>query len=115
MKMPNNTKVAVDQSKITDYLLSDTHEIGKHKAVFFKSFGFENNSPTIFEEALKTHAIEREIVTNDDSPYGKKYKLECDIETPDQRNPCIVSVWIVDNITDEPRLITAYPAKRNTV
>ncbi|MCG2461461.1 hypothetical protein K8352_11930 [Flavobacteriaceae bacterium F89] len=109
--MPNNTEAVVDANKITDYLLSDTHEIGKHKAKFFKSFGFDENSPTIFEEALKTHAVEREIVNNNDSPFGTKYKLECDIETPDERNPCIVSVWIIENDMDEPRLITAYPAK----
>jgi hypothetical protein len=111
MKMPNNTEAVVDANKITDYLLSDTHEIGKHKAKFFKSFGFDESSPTIFEEALKTHAVERDIVKDNDSPFGTKYKLECDIETPDERNPCIVSVWIIEKDTDEPRLITAYPAK----
>ncbi len=111
MKMPNKTEAVVDANKISDYLLSDTHEIGKHKAAFFKRFGFDANSPTIFEEALKTHAIEREILKYDVSPFGTKYKLECDIETPDQRNPCIVSVWIIENDTIEPRLVTAYPAK----
>jgi len=110
MKMPNNTEAVVDANKITDYLLSDTNEIGKHKAKFFKSFGFDESSPTIFEEALKTHAVEREIVNNNDTPFGTKYKFECDIETPD-RNPCIVSVWIIENDTEEPRLITAYSAK----
>jgi len=109
--MPNNTEAVVGANKIKDYLLNDTHEQGKSKAAFFKRFGFDENSPTIFEEALKTHAVEREIVNNNDSPFGTKYKLECDIETPDERNPCIVSVWIIENDTNEPRLITAYPAK----
>ncbi|WP_417372196.1 DUF6883 domain-containing protein [Gelidibacter japonicus] len=113
--MPNNTKAVVDANKITDYLLSDTHEIGKHKAAFFKSFGFDKSSPPIFEEALKNHAVEREIVNNYGSPFGKKYQLECDIETPDKRNPCIVSIWIIENDTQEPRFITAYPAKEKRV
>jgi hypothetical protein len=111
MKIPNNTEAIVDANKITDYLLSETHEQGKSKAAFFKRFGFDSSSSTIFEEALKTHAVDREIVKENDSPYGKKYQLECDIDTPDERNPCIVSVWIVENDSDEPRLITAYPAK----
>lgn len=94
-----------------DYLLSDTHDLGKHKAAFFKSFGFDKSSPAFFEEALKTHAIVREVVNKNDSPFGKKYQIECDIETPDERNPCIVSVWIIENDSEVPRLITAYPAK----
>jgi len=39
--MPNNDQSIVADSKITDYLLSETHEIGKHKAEFFKRFGFD--------------------------------------------------------------------------
>lgn len=111
MKMPNNTEAIVDTNKITDYLLSDTHEIGKHKAAFFKSFGFDVSSPITITKALKAHAEERVILNSKDSPYGKKYELECEIETPDDRNPCIVSVWIIENNTNEPRLITAYSAK----
>jgi len=114
MKIPNNTEAVVNTSKITDYLLSDTHETGRHKAAFFNSFGFEVNSLTIFEKALKTHALERDIEEISVSDYGKKYKLECVIETPDQRNPCIVTIWIIENGTDEPRLITAYPAKQKS-
>lgn len=109
--MPNREKASVDESKINDYLLSNSHEIGKHKAAFFKSFGFDENNPGIFEAALKKHATEREIAAHTATPFGKKYTLECDLETPDQRNPCIVSVWILNNDTETPRLITAFPAK----
>ena len=34
MKIPNNNLSFVADNKITDYLLSDIHEIGKHKADF---------------------------------------------------------------------------------
>lgn len=109
--MPNNKDAMVGADKISDYLLNDTHGQGKHKAAFFKSFGFSANSPKIFTEALKIHAIERELANINDSPFGKKYHLECIIKTPDDRNPCVVTVWIIENGSDQPRLITAYPAK----
>ena len=32
MKIPNNEYSFVPDNKITDYLLSETHKIGKHKA-----------------------------------------------------------------------------------
>jgi hypothetical protein len=41
MKLPNVAQAAVAQEKITGYLLSSTHRDGKHKAVFFMSFGFK--------------------------------------------------------------------------
>jgi hypothetical protein len=50
MKMPNNNEAIVDAIKITDYLLSDTHEQGKSKAAFFKRFGFDESLPTIFKK-----------------------------------------------------------------
>lgn len=40
MKLPNVGGAVVAQEKIIDYLLSDTHRDGRHKAVFFKRFGF---------------------------------------------------------------------------
>jgi hypothetical protein len=107
MKLPNNDKSTIPPEKITDYLLNELHPIGKDKAAFFASFCFKNEDS--LRAALLNHAAEREIHEIEESPYGTKYKLRCEIKTPDLRNPCIVSVWIVNNGNTIPRLITAYP------
>ena len=76
MKIPNNNLSFVADNKITDYLLSDIHEIGKHKAAFFKRFGFDIEGIKIFKGSLIQHSFEREIekevATEYDlvSPYG---------------------------------------------
>ena len=111
MKMPNNTQAIIEASKISDYLLSDTHEEGKSKSAFFKRFGFDEIIPSIFEAALKNHAREREIENKTETPFGEKFQLKCDINTPDGRNPCIVTVWILENDKQRPKLITAFPGK----
>lgn len=108
--MPNNDQSIVADNKITDYLLSETHEIGKHKAYFFKHFGFDISDIETFRNSLIQHSIERDIEQTKSSAYGNKYELKCEIKTPDERNPCIVSVWIVENGQEEPKLVTAYPA-----
>jgi hypothetical protein len=36
--MPNNEQAKIADKKITDYLLSDSHEIGKDKAKFLFRF-----------------------------------------------------------------------------
>ncbi|TAE61810.1 MAG: hypothetical protein EAZ89_00335 [Bacteroidetes bacterium] len=110
MKIPNNNKSFVADSKITDYLLSETHEKGKHKASFFKRFGFDIADIDNFKYSLIQHSIDREIEETKYSEFGIKYELKCEIKTPDKRNPCIVTVWIVENGQEEPKLVTAYPA-----
>jgi len=107
--MPNNELSIVADNKITDYLLSETHELGKHKANFFKRFGFNLTNIETFRNALLHHSEEREIETIKETPFGIKYELKCEFKTPDERNPCIVTVWIIENREESPKLITAYP------
>lgn len=38
MKLPDKEKAYIPLLKIKDYLLSETHPIGKSKAKFFRSF-----------------------------------------------------------------------------
>jgi hypothetical protein len=64
MKMPNNDQSIVADNKITDYLLSETHEIGKHKAYFFKRFGFDISDIDTFRNSLILHSSERDIEHN---------------------------------------------------
>ncbi|MEO8236197.1 MAG: DUF6883 domain-containing protein [Flavobacterium sp.] len=111
MKIPNNEQSIVAENKITNYLLSQIHEIGKHKAFFFNRFGYNLNNINEFKNALLQHAIEREIAQTQNSDFGCKYVLKCNLQTPDNRNPCIVSVWIIEKGNQNPTLVTAYPDK----
>lgn len=107
--MPNNEQSIVEEKKITHYLLSDTHEIGKHKAEFFKNFGFVITDVNTFISSLIQHSIERDIEETTTTEFGDKYELKCKIQTPDDRNPCIMTVWIIGNGKYKPTLVTAYP------
>ena len=109
MKMPNSDQSSVAWEKITDYLLSSTHVSGKDKALFFSTFGFNTREIDVFRNALMQHSVVRDVASEQTAPFGTKYKLVCEIQKPDERNPCIVSVWILDTGTNVPKLITAYP------
>ena len=108
--MPNSDQSFVPQEKITGYLLSETHEIGKHKAAFFSGLGFDFENVDEFMEALIQHSVDRDIEKTSNSPFGNKYQLKCEFQTPDSRNPCIITVWIIENGQEFPKLVTAYPA-----
>lgn len=107
--LPNADKAVVELSKLIDYLLSLDHPDGKSKAKFFMQFGFESPQPKVMESAMLSHAITQPVVEIVQSEHGVKYVLECSIQTPDKRNPCIRSVWIVDAGQTLPRLVTSYP------
>lgn len=106
--LPNRHKCEIDDKKIIDYLLNLQHRDGGPKAKFFIRFGFSIICWRNLCVALKQHAVNNLVVEMVESEYGKKYVVTCEIATPDGRNPCINTVWIV---VDEafPRLIAAYP------
>lgn len=100
----------VTATKILDYLLSESHPIGREKAAFFQRYGFDAGAWEILKASLLDHP-ERNPVAAARTDFGTKYVVRCSIETPDRRNPCIVTVWMVEDGTETARLVTAYPAR----
>ncbi len=98
----------IDPRKISEYLLNPNSETGSSKARFFQAGGFESENWQAFADALLAHTRTATLVDVDNSsPYGTKYVFRCAIETPDRRNPCILSVW--QRREGDTWLVTAYP------
>ena len=112
MKLPNARRALVDKEKITEYLLSTTSPGGRTKARFFLRFGFEAKRWREFADALRALGAVYEVVRAVETVYGFRYNVEGAIRTPDGRDPGVVTVWQVDQGSDFPRLITAYPRRR---
>lgn len=111
MKLPNARRARVDEAKVVDYLLSTSHFDGRSKAAFFLRFGFDQGHWRGLAEALRAHGATNEVIGVEESAYGTRYMVDGIIESPDGRNPTIRTVWIVDNVDDEPRLVTAHPLR----
>jgi hypothetical protein len=112
MKLPNVEQAEVPEEKITGYLLSTTHRDGKHKAVFFRSFGFEPTAWQQLIQALRDHARQHDIIREELSPFGVRYVVEGTISAPDGRAPNVRTVWFVETGQTTPRFVTAYPLER---
>lgn len=112
MKIPNLDKAEIRRAKISDYLLSLIHPDGGGKAGFFTQFGFSSGEWEELVQALLRHATEHEIVKTEDSPYGLRYVVDGELQTPDGRTPNIRAVWFVESGEDSPRFVTAYPLRR---
>ena len=109
--LPNPEKAYVQRPKITDYLLSSTHEIGKTKAVFFLRFGFSQENWQLLAQALILHTRNSTVIDVTETEFGTKYILEGPLACPDGRTPGIRSVWEIAHGDDAPRFITAHPDK----
>jgi hypothetical protein len=101
------------REKVVDYLLSDTHHGRRHKAAFFKRFGFRITEWEKAASALQGHAAEHDVTRVETSPYGQRYVIEGVIRSPDGRDPFIRGIWFIETDEEAPRFVTAYPVRRN--
>ena len=113
MKLPYLENAVVPQAKITEYLLSFTHEDGRSKAKFFVQFGFSAASWEEMARALIQHATAHEVAKAENDPFGTRYIIEGAIPTPDGRAPHVRSVWFIETGEQQPRFVTAYPLGRS--
>ena len=112
MKLPHYKKAVIAPAKIIQYLLSETHEDGKSKAGFFLHFGFSVTEWEVMRDALLAHASEQEVAIVLDTTRGKHYAVEGELLTPSGNKPLIRTIWALETNSETPRLITAYPLKR---
>ncbi len=79
MKLPNNREAVVSERKITGYLLSEDHPVGKAKAKFFKSLGYSRENIRQICDALVSIAVFNEVTETIGTPYGMKYIIDGEI------------------------------------
>ena len=92
-------------------MLSFTSRNGASKARYFTSFGFTIEEWEVFADALRLHCSEHEVIEIEETGRGIKYVIIGTLDTPDDRNPMVRSVWQIASGTDYPRFITARPQR----
>ncbi len=112
MGLPNRDKAYIPLSKLTAYLLSETHAVGRSKARFFRAIGFNEANVVMLEQSLLTIARSGAVVEVGQSPYGTKYIIDGGLATPNGVPAEVRTVWIVEVDDVRPRFVTAYPASR---
>lgn len=109
MELPNKSNAYVAISKIVDYLLSESHAVGKSKARFFRSFGFEETNIAQFEQGLINIAQTESVTESIETSFGIKYVIDGELETPKGVMIHLRTIWIIEKGDDIPRLVTAHP------
>ena len=108
MQIPNYEDAHVDQEKLTEYLLSQTHPIGKSKAVWFEILGYNASNWRLLQTDLVQIAAAA-VDWQTETRYGHKYGVSGTLNGPNGKSGEVVTVWIIMIGQQNPRLVTAYP------
>ena len=76
MKLPRRDRAFVPERKLTAYLLSLSHPVGRGKARFFRRPGFDLSNTDILTDGLLTLACQSNVVRAEQTDYGTKYVVD---------------------------------------
>lgn len=109
LKLPRLKHASIRVEKISAYLLSPTHPVGRHKARFFESFGFARSSADVLMAALIEHARVNEVTVVEESRFGRRYTVDGPLQSPDGRSPSVRVIWFAEAEGGGLQFVTAYP------
>jgi hypothetical protein len=109
MRLPDADNAHVPREKLTGYLLSETHPVGRFKAHVFRSVGFDDTNVDLLEQGLLTVARSQEVAKTETTPHGEKYVVNGPLPAPDGTVLLLCTVWIIEPEGPGPRFVTAYP------
>jgi hypothetical protein len=94
--------------KIANYLLSETHIVGKSKAKFFGHLVLTKQMSANSSKGLSI-LPKQNWSPDTETIFGKKYVIDGELETPNGNMIHLRTVWIIETGDDIPRLVTAHP------
>ena len=108
---PDFSLADIPDSKLSGYLLSNTHPAGRPKAEFLIAAGFSAARPDDLANALREHATKRPVDTVTVTRFGTKYVIEGPVQTPNCGQVSLRSVWFLEKGQTRVRFVTAYPVQ----
>jgi len=108
-QIPNYEKAIIDAAKLRDYVLSNSHPIGRFKAVLFQQMGYGQENWEQLAKDIITQHLTLNAELGEKTKYGQKYMIAGDIKGPSGRVIRLKSIWIILTGEDFARFITIYP------
>lgn len=109
MRLPRSLEAIVPERKLTGYLLSETHPVGRAKAKFFRALGFNERNLVRLKDALLAVAVSNDVTEAVVTPFGTKYLVEGDLDAPKGISVRVLTVWILEKGEDLPRCNCSTP------
>jgi hypothetical protein len=109
MTIPNADRAVIDAAKIRDYLLSDTHPVGRFKATFFSALGYSTDSWERLRDDLLNLVRTAPAAPGTPSAFGRTFQVDGMLTGPLNRSAEVRTVWMTHTSEDIPRFVTAFP------
>ncbi len=109
MKLQKSEYAYIPLAKLLDYLLSETHPVGKSKAKYLRSLGFNEINVNLLKEGLLAIARLEDVKEAISSSHGVKYVIDGTLQTPTGVFIKLRTIWVIDKNMERPRFVTAYP------
>lgn len=108
MQLPNAENAFIDDRKLIDYCLSESHPIGKHKARVFKAIlNFSLGDFSELKHAILGQVNKDSAVLTQSNQYGDLYVLDVILDNPPEKAKVRTS-WIIRMDENFPRLTSCY-------
>jgi len=108
VKLPHADRARLDVRKVTDYLLSPAHPVGRFKARVFKALGFDQANVDAFVAEVRRIAAHGDVAAVEDFAFGRKYTVPGELRGPNA-SARVVTVWIQEPGQEDVRLVTVRP------
>jgi hypothetical protein len=80
----------------------------RFKAAFFERLGYSASSWQQLEEDLRVQHLSADATLREETEHGRKYEIHGILRGP-RGSASVVTIWIIREGEDDPRLVTAYP------
>jgi hypothetical protein len=84
----------ISRVKVTEYLLSSSHPIGRYKAAFFATLGYSAEAPEVFERDV-AGLLRGDIAELDVTEFGHKFSSRGLLIGPNGRQAYALAIWII--------------------
>jgi hypothetical protein len=106
--IPNPDRAVIPQDKLRGYLLNENHpEQPGHAVLFRRLLGISILNEDRLRAALLAAVRTEPAILGEGSVYGTKYEVRFPMTGP-RGTYTVLSVWMVAEGTDFPRLVTAF-------
>ena len=109
--LPNSDSVYISESKINGYALNPEREPNK-AAAFREALGYDLSNAEMLINNIRENIKKFEATRKQDNGYGIRYEVIMTLTGENGKRANVKTAWIVDGVTGETRLISAYVTKK---
>ena len=108
-ELPGWEEAWIPELKLTDYVLSSTHEVGRHKARVFRSeLGIEREHWNFLHDQILDGFPEAQATFREETEFGFTWEVPILVTGRNEAERWVTTGWIIEYRDPRPKLTTAY-------